>query len=177
VKYASDGTSTGKKICYPYANVYAGLIVIAITFSLIITLLFRVRDRVSAGRRGYQMVEPSTGNNCAENLRKEFIRPDGQTVVTLNNVNVTIKAGEFVSLIGPSAAEINVFKAAGRAFETDEGKFTLDGVPITAPGYERGLVFRTHPVPWLTVYDNIAFGIKIRNIYHEKKTGYRTSSV
>lgn len=117
------------------------------------------------------MVEPSTGNIQAENLRKEFIQPDGQSVVALNNVNVQIRAGEFVSLIGPSGCGKSTFLRllAGLA-RPDEGRFTLDGVPITGPGYERGLVFQDPTLfPWLTVYDNIAFGIKIRNIYHEKK--------
>lgn len=117
------------------------------------------------------MVEPSTGNILAENLRKEFVQPDGQTVVALNNVNVQIKAGEFVSLIGPSGCGKSTFlRLLAGLSKPDQGQFSLDGVPITAPGYERGLVFQDPTLfPWLTVYDNIAFGIKIRNIYHEKK--------
>ena len=117
------------------------------------------------------MVEPSTGNILAENLRKEFVQLDGQTVVALNNVNVQIKAGEFVSLIGPSRCGKSTFlRLLAGLSKPDEGSFSLDGTPITAPGYERGLVFQDPTLfPWLTVYDNIAFGIKIRNIYHEKK--------
>mgnify|MGYP001254044754 FL=1 len=117
------------------------------------------------------MVKLSTGNILAENLRKEFVRPDGQKVVALNNVNVNIKAGEFISLIGPSGCGKSTFLRllAGLA-QPDEGSFSLDGVPITGPGYERGLVFQDPTLfPWLTVYENIAFGLKIRNIYHEKK--------
>lgn len=117
------------------------------------------------------MVEPSTGNILAENLRKEFVQLDGQTVVALNNVNMQIKAGEFVSLIGPSGCGKSTFlRLLAGLSKPDEGSFSLDGTPITAPGYERGLVFQDPTLfPWLTVYDNIAFGIKIRNIYHEKK--------
>ena len=117
------------------------------------------------------MVKTSTGSILAENLRKEFVRPDGQTVVALNNVNVNIKAGEFVSLIGPSGCGKSTFLRllAGLAVP-DGGLLSLDGNPITAPGYERGLVFQDPTLfPWLTVYDNIAFGLKVRNDYHEKK--------
>ncbi len=117
------------------------------------------------------MVELTTGSIRAENLRKEFIQPDGQKVVALNNVNVQIKAGEFVSLIGPSGCGKSTFlRLLAGLTKPDEGKFTLDGTPITGPGYERGLVFQDPTLfPWLTVYDNIAFGVKIRNVYHEKK--------
>jgi len=117
------------------------------------------------------MVKPSTGNILAENLRKEFVRPDGQKVVALNNVNVNIKAGEFISLIGPSGCGKSTFlRLLAGLTQPDEGSFSLDGVTITGPGYERGLVFQDPTLfPWLTVYENIAFGLKIRNIYHEKK--------
>ena len=43
------------------------------------------------------MVKQQTGSIQAEDVRKTFLQPDGQTVVALNNVNVKIKAGEFVS--------------------------------------------------------------------------------
>jgi ABC-type nitrate/sulfonate/bicarbonate transport system ATPase subunit len=117
------------------------------------------------------MVEPTTGNIRAENLRKEFVQSDGQTVVALNNVNVEIKAGEFVSLIGPSGCGKSTFLRLLAGLATpDEGSFSLDGVPITEAGYDRGLVFQDPTLfPWLTVYDNVAFGLKVRNIHHEKK--------
>lgn len=117
------------------------------------------------------MVERSTGSISAENLRKEFIQPDGQKVVALNDVNVTIRAGEFISLIGPSGCGKSTFLrlVAGLA-KPDGGTLTLDGIPITSPGYERGLVFQDPTLfPWLTVYDNIAFGLKVRNAYQDKK--------
>lgn len=117
------------------------------------------------------MVKQTTGNIRAENLRKEFIQPDGQKIVVLNNVNVEIKAGEFVSLIGPSGCGKSTFlRLLAGLTVPDEGLFSLDGVPITEAGYERGLVFQDPTLfPWLTVYDNIAFGLKVRNIHHEKR--------
>lgn len=52
VKYGIGWYINWQKDMLSYANVYAGLIVIAITFSLIITLLFRVRDRVLGWQKG-----------------------------------------------------------------------------------------------------------------------------
>jgi len=117
------------------------------------------------------MVENGTGSIRAENLRKEFIRPDGETVVALNDVNVTIKAGEFISLIGPSGCGKSTFlRLVAGLTKPDGGSLLLDDAPITGPGYERGLVFQDPTLfPWLTIYDNIAFGLKVRNTYHDKK--------
>ncbi|NLT15167.1 MAG: ABC transporter ATP-binding protein [Clostridiales bacterium] len=117
------------------------------------------------------MVAAATGYIRAENVRKEFIQPDGQKVVALNNVNVEIKTGEFVSLIGPSGCGKSTFLRLLAGLTTpDEGAFTLDGAAIKAAGYDRGLVFQDPTLfPWLTVYDNVAFGLKVRNIHHEKK--------
>jgi ABC-type nitrate/sulfonate/bicarbonate transport system ATPase subunit len=112
------------------------------------------------------------GEINAVGLKKTFIRPDGQPITVLNNVNATIKGGEFVSLIGPSGCGKSTFLRAVAALGLpDEGTLTLDGAPITKPGYDRGLVFQDPTLfPWLTVYENIAFGLKTRKIYHEKKS-------
>ena len=117
------------------------------------------------------MVETKTGDIRAENVRKIFPQPDGAAVVALNNVNVEIKPGEFVSLIGPSGCGKSTFlRLLAGLTQPDEGQFTLDDVEITEPSFERGLVFQDPTLfPWLTVYENVAFGLKLRNIYKEKK--------
>lgn len=117
------------------------------------------------------MVDRSIGSIHAENLRKQFTRPDGETVVALSDVNVTIKGGEFISLIGPSGCGKSTFlRLVAGLSRPDGGTLFLDGTPITGPGYDRGLVFQDPTLfPWLTVYDNIAFGLKVRRIYHERK--------
>ena len=117
------------------------------------------------------MVETHTGGIRAENVRKSFVQPDGQTVVALNGVNVQIKPGEFVSLIGPSGCGKSTFlRLLAGLTQPDEGEFSLDGETIFGPHYERGLVFQDPTLfPWLTVYENVAFGLKMRNIYKQKK--------
>jgi len=112
------------------------------------------------------------GTIHAENLRKTFPQPDGQNITVLNNVNVEIKAGEFISLIGPSGCGKSTFlRTVAGLIVSDEGRITLDGDEINKPGYDRGLVFQDPTLfPWLTIYENIAFGLKTRNIYKEKKS-------
>jgi ABC-type nitrate/sulfonate/bicarbonate transport system ATPase subunit len=58
---------------------------------------------------------------------------------------------------------------AGLIHPTD-GDIYLDGAKISKPSYERGLVFQDPTLfPWLNIYENIAFGLKTRHIYKEKK--------
>ncbi|WP_461248531.1 ABC transporter ATP-binding protein, partial [Treponema sp. R6D11] len=82
-----------------------------------------------------------------------------------------IKAGEFISLIGPSGCGKSTFlRTVAGLIVSDEGRIILDNDIINKPGYERGLVFQDPTLfPWLNIYENIAFGLKTRNIYKEKK--------
>jgi ABC-type nitrate/sulfonate/bicarbonate transport system ATPase subunit len=117
------------------------------------------------------MVKPATGRIRADNVRKAFRQPDGQTVVALNNVSAEIAPGEFISLIGPSGCGKSTFlRLVAGLILPDEGTFSLDDAVITGPGHERGLVFQDPTLfPWLTVYDNVAFGLKIRGIHRDRK--------
>jgi len=107
----------------------------------------------------------------ADKLRKAFVQPDGQLINVLNNVNVEIKAGEFVTLIGPSGCGKSTFlRTVAGLTALDSGSIKLDSNTIEKPGYDRGLVFQDPTLfPWLTVYENVAFGLRTRKIYKEKK--------
>ncbi|WP_425802659.1 ABC transporter ATP-binding protein [Desulfitobacterium sp. Sab5] len=115
--------------------------------------------------------EQIKGGIQAIDVQKVFLQPDGQRVVALNNVNVSIKPGEFISLIGPSGCGKSTFlRLLAGLSQPDQGQFTLDDIRITQPSYERGLVFQDPTLfPWLTVYENVAFGLKMRSIYKDKK--------
>lgn len=107
----------------------------------------------------------------AENLRKAFVQADGQSITVLNDVNAEIGAGEFVTLIGPSGCGKSTFlRIVAGLTESDAGRVTVDDNTISKPGYDRGFVFQAPTLfPWLTIYENIAFGLKMRKIYKDKK--------
>ncbi|MDF2636959.1 MAG: transporter ATP-binding protein [Pelosinus sp.] len=111
------------------------------------------------------------GNITARNISKEFTRPDGEKIIALSNLNADIKAGEFICLIGPSGCGKSTFlRLIAGLSEPNNGKIELDGQPIKSPGYERGLVFQDPTLfPWLNIHDNIAYGLKVRHVYKEKK--------
>lgn len=111
------------------------------------------------------------GEIVATNIRKEFIQPDGLIIEVLNNVNVSIKAGEFICLIGPSGCGKSTFlRLIAGLTKPTSGNITLDKVVIEKPGYERGFVFQDPTLfPWLTIYNNVAYGLKIRHRFKQRK--------
>ncbi|MDR2717915.1 MAG: ABC transporter ATP-binding protein [Treponema sp.] len=106
-----------------------------------------------------------------KDVRKQFAAPDGQTIEALRSVSLDIVPGSFVSLIGPSGCgKTTLLRLIAGLEKPNYGDLLLDGEKITAPGCERGFVFQNHTLfPWLNIYDNIAFGLRVRKIYKRKK--------
>ena len=98
------------------------------------------------------------------NIVKNF---DGQIV--LKGVNLDIYEKEFVTLLGPSGCgKTTLLRILGGFLEQDEGSVIFDGEEISKkPPYERELntVFQKYALfPHLSVYENIAFGLKIKKM-------------
>lgn len=106
-----------------------------------------------------------------ENVKKSFVRADGETVHALNGVNLTINQGDFVSLIGPSGCgKSTMLRLLAGLDSPTEGTVYIDDEKITKPNYDRGLAFQDPNLfPWLTIYDNIAFGLRARHIFKQKR--------
>ena len=111
------------------------------------------------------------GNISISGVSKHFINPTGERITALDNVSLEIHSGSFVSLIGPSGCgKSTLLRLISGLIQMDEGELTLDGVPVTAPGADRGFMFQEHTLfPWLSIYDNIAFGLRARGIYKQEK--------
>lgn len=97
-----------------------------------------------------------------ENIVKEF---DGQLV--LKGINLDINQNEFVTLLGPSGCgKTTLLRILGGFLEQNEGKVYFDGIEISnVPAYKREIntVFQRYALfPHLNVYDNIAFGLRIK---------------
>lgn len=98
------------------------------------------------------------------NVSKSY---DGITVV--DNENLYIRKGEFVTLLGPSGCGKTTTLRMIAGFEMpDEGKVLLNGKDITKlPPYQRPIntVFQRYALfPHLNVYDNIAYGLKLKKV-------------
>lgn len=100
-----------------------------------------------------------------QNVTKTFQLQD-QTIHALRDASLTIRKGEFVTLIGASGCGKSTLLRIMAGFEQPtEGKALMWGMPITGPAPERGMVFQDYALfPWLTVRDNIGFGPKSRGV-------------
>jgi NitT/TauT family transport system ATP-binding protein len=92
----------------------------------------------------------------------DFPTGDGPMRV-LDDVSFDIRQGEFVSIIGPSGCgKTTLLNIVGGFVQPTGGQVLLDGRPVTAPGPDRGVIFQEYGVfPWLTVRQNIAFGLNL----------------
>jgi NitT/TauT family transport system ATP-binding protein len=92
-----------------------------------------------------------------------FPTPAGPLQV-VDDVSFTIADGEFVALIGPSGCgKTTMLNLVAGFVAPTSGHVLLDGRPIAGPGPERGVIFQEYGVfPWLTVEQNIDFGLKLR---------------
>ena len=95
-----------------------------------------------------------------KNLSKSFI-VDNNPLQVLNDINITIPPGNFVSIIGSSGCGKTTLLRIVLGLETNyEGDALIDGEQIEGPGINRGIVFQDHRLlPWLTVGENVAFGL------------------
>jgi NitT/TauT family transport system ATP-binding protein len=83
------------------------------------------------------------------------------SVKVLENINLDVAQGEFVCLLGPSGCgKSTLLNITGGFITPTEGEVTIDGERVTGPDPRRIFVFQERGVfPWLTVDENIAFGL------------------
>lgn len=85
------------------------------------------------------------------------------TVEAVRDFSVRMANNEFVSLLGPSGCgKSTILNMVAGFLQPTRGEILLDGTPVTRPGKERGVIFQQYAIfPFLTVYENIEFGLKL----------------
>jgi len=119
------------------------------------------------------MVE--TINLLATDLSKSFNDAQNGEVSVLDGLSLEVKRGEIVALIGPSGCGKSTFLRLAAGLDLpDSGSINYNGIPITGTDSDRGFMFQDPNLfPWLTVYDNIAFGLKARRVYKKERSKVR----
>jgi len=96
-------------------------------------------------------------------LSVRYATRDG-AVEALAHVNFAMNDGDFLVAIGASGCgKTTLLSVIAGFLEPSDGTVLLDGQPVHGPGADRGVVFQRHALmPWLSVIDNVAFGLKLR---------------
>jgi len=84
----------------------------------------------------------------------------------LEPTDLTIGNNDFVTILGPSGCgKSTLLRIVAGLDRPTSGRVTLDGRDVTGPGADRGMVFQSYTLfPWLTVRENIAFGLRERGV-------------
>ena len=96
------------------------------------------------------------------NVSKTY-RSDGQEVLAIDEIDLKIRNKEFATILGPSGCgKSTLLRIVAGLIKPTKGIVRLDGNVITRPGQDRGMVFQSYTLfPWLTVTENIQFGLEI----------------
>ena len=105
-----------------------------------------------------------------QNLHKSFEQKEGKPVIALDNVDLTINKGEFISLLGPSGCgKSTLLNIVAGLDKQTSGSITVNGKSISGPGNDRIVVFQESGLfPWMSVLDNVMYGLLIKKVPKEE---------
>ena len=98
-----------------------------------------------------------------QNVSRHYANADGTRFVALDQFDLDIADGEFITVVGPSGCGKSTALgiAAGLTLPS-EGRVLVDGRAVGGPGPERGVIFQQYALfPWLSVRRNVEFGLEI----------------
>ena len=138
--------------------------------------------REAARNLGRQANEPSAARGATPEVREGAIdiadvavifQRKSTRLVAVEDVNVRIEPGEFVSLLGPSGCgKSTLLNAIGGMIAPTQGRISIDGRPVREPNARCGVVFQQHSLfPWMTALDNVAFGPQMLGHPEPKQVG------
>jgi len=103
----------------------------------------------------------------AQGIRLEYYQPrTNSKLVALDDVNLKIMDGEFVSIVGPSGCGKTTFlSVVDGLLPSTAGRITLDGKVVSKPGPDRAVVFQDASLlPWRTVTGNVLYGLECQGM-------------
>ena len=119
-------------------------------------------------------IEANLANSTVyvRDLQKIYPSAKGD-VQAMKDVNINVMENEFVSIVGPSGCgKSTLLRMIGGLDTATSGKIVIQDRDIIGPGADRGMVFQSYTLfPWMTVGDNIKFGLKLRKIPANQQEG------
>lgn len=108
-----------------------------------------------------------------KDISKSFARTDTNEIThALSNINLEIDNGEFISIVGPSGCgKSTILRLIAGLIIPTTGEITLNDKLVEGTSPNRGMAFQKPTLfPWLTVEDNISFGLKMQNKLQNNKS-------
>jgi taurine transport system ATP-binding protein len=104
-------------------------------------------------------------------VAQQFVSTGGALTTALAGVDLTIDAGELVTVIGPSGCgKTTLLRLIAGFQQPTAGKVLVNGRPVTGPGPDRGFVFQQPTLfPWLTVRGNVELGPRLHGAAPEAR--------
>lgn len=107
-----------------------------------------------------------------KNISKKYLQDHSNKLYTvLENINIKIFEGEFVTIVGKSGCGKSTLLNLIAGFENSyDGEILLDGNPIKDSSPERMMMFQESALfPWLTVFQNIEIALKMAKISKDQR--------
>lgn len=97
-----------------------------------------------------------------DNITKSFQRSGKQSLQALENINLTINEGEFISLLGPSGCgKSTLLSIIAGLTKPSTGSIMLNNQEVTEPGPDKSMVFQEPALfPWMSVKENVTFPLR-----------------
>ena len=93
-------------------------------------------------------------------------RKGAPPTLALQPITLDVTDNDFITILGPSGCgKSTLLRIIAGLDQANDGQVVLDGAAVTGPGSDRGMVFQSYTLfPWLSVLDNIAFGLRERGL-------------
>jgi NitT/TauT family transport system ATP-binding protein len=118
-----------------------------------------------------QPCPPEKESICLSGVFRSYKNSRGSFTPALQNIDLEIEQGEFVCIVGPSGCgKSTLLHLIAGLDKPTTGEITVDGSPVKGPGTDRILLFQELGLfPWLTVRQNVEFGLKMEGISKEER--------
>ena len=105
-------------------------------------------------------------------VSRRFSSAHGETLA-LQATDLEVAENDFITILGPSGCgKSTLLRIVAGLDHPTSGEVLLDGKRITGPGADRGMVFQSYTLfPWLTVLDNVCFGLRERDLPRAEQVG------